>query len=169
MSVLDSFLSSMGPGVVQQITQQFGIDGTQATSVLSTVIPMLAGGLKNKVSSEGGAGLMDMITGSSFQQFADNPATLNSSAAIEQGKSLLSQIFGGSEGLSEVTNKTAEKTGLGGSIISSMLPIVASLFMGYISKNSAGNSASALDMLGGFADTGGIVDTLKGLASKVFG
>jgi hypothetical protein len=132
---------------------------------------MLAGGLKDKLAGGGAPGLMNMITGNTFQQFATNPASLASPSAIEQGKSLLSQVFGGSDALSDITTKASEKTGLGGSVLTSMLPVVASLLMGMISKNADGNSTSALDMLGSLAgaDSEGIVGTLKSLAAKVFG
>ena len=169
MSLLENFLTSEGTGVVQQLTKQFGLGGDQATSVLSAVVPMIAGGLKDKLAGDGATGLMNMITGNTFQQFATNPASLGSPAAVEQGKSMLSQIFGGSEAVSEVANKAAEKTGLGGSIISSMLPVVASLVIGHISKKAAGDSNSAMEMIGSFAGAEGIVGTLKGLAAKVFG
>ena len=112
---------------------------------------------------------MDMITGIGFQNFANNPASLASPAAIEQGKSLLSQLFGGSEALSDITTKAVEKTRLGGSVLSSMLPVVASLFMGYLSRNADGSSENAMDMLGSLAETGGVLGTLKGLANKMFG
>ena len=169
MSVLDTILSSMGPGVVQQITNQFCLDGNQATSALSALIPVLAGGLKDKVTGDGAPGLMDTITGSTFQQFADNPASLSSPAAIQQGNSLLSQIFGGSEALSDITSKASESSGLSSPLLRSMLPVVASLLMGYISKNAAGDPAKVTDLVSSLAGGGGIVDALKGLASKVFG
>ena len=112
---------------------------------------------------------MEMITGTAFHQFADNPASLSSPAAVQQGNSLLSQIFGGSEALSDVTAKASESTGLASPLLRSMLPIVASLLMGHISKSSAGDATKATDVLSSLAGSGGIVDALKGLASKVFG
>ena len=48
------------------------------------------------MAGAGGTGTPDMITGNTFQQFANDPASLGSPAAVEQGKSLLGQIFGGS-------------------------------------------------------------------------
>ena len=56
MSLLDDLTSSMGAGVVQQLTKQFGIDGNQATSALTSLIPVLAGGLKEKMAGDGGPG-----------------------------------------------------------------------------------------------------------------
>lgn len=171
MNILDNFLSSTGSGVLQQLTTQFGIDGNQATSALSTLVPMLAGGLKEKLGGEGGSGLMDMVTGNSFQQFASDPASLASPFAIDQGKSLLGKLFGGDEGVSQLTNTAAEKTGLAGPLMKGLLPVVASLFMGYLSKSAAGNSSSATDMIASLAgaDATGMLGALKGLASKVFG
>ena len=170
MSILDNFLTSTGPGVIQQLTKQFGLDGNQATSALSTLVPMLAGGLKDKLAAGGATGLTDLISGTSFQQFANDPASLGSPAAIEQGKSLLGQIFGGGSGaLSDITNKTAEATGLGSSVVGTMLPVVASLLMGFVSKSAAADPNNTVDMVTSLAGGGGIVGTLKGLASKVFG
>jgi len=171
MNLLDNFLSSMGTGVVQQLTTQFGIDGNQATSALATLVPILAGGLKDKLAGGGGSGLMEIVTGNTFQQFASDPASLASPAAVEKGKSLLGQLFGGTEALSDITSKAAEKTGLGGPILTSMLPVITTLFMGYLSKSAAGDPTNAIDTVGSLAaaESGGIVGAIKGLASKMFG
>jgi hypothetical protein len=171
MSLLDNLVSSMGTGVVQQLTKQFGIDGNQATSALSTLIPVLAGGLKDKVAGSGGAGLLDLVTGNTFQQFANDPVSLGSPAAVQQGNSLLAQIFGGTNALSDITTQAAEKTGLGGPLLRSMLPVVASLLMGLLSKKAAGDATSATDMLTSLAEpeSGGVVGAIKSLASKMFG
>jgi hypothetical protein len=111
-----------------------------------------------------------LISGTSFQQFVNDPTTLSSPAAVEQGKSLLGQIFGGGpDALSDITNKAAEGAGLGGSVVRSMLPVVASLLMGFISKSAAAEPNNTMDLVNTLAGGGGIVGALKGLASKVFG
>ena len=112
-----------------------------------------------------------MVTGNTFQQFASDPASLSSPAAVQQGNSLLAQIFGGSNALSDITTQAAEKSGLGGPLLRSMLPVVASLLMGFLSKNAAGNPTGAMDMLGSLTEpeAGGVVGAIKSLASKMFG
>ena len=79
--------------------------------------------------------------------------------------------------------QAAEQTGLGSDLMKQMLPIVASLAMGALSKQSAGNnlagmvqggqSSGVMGLLGSFLDQnrdGSMVDdVLKGVAGRLFG
>ena len=169
MSVLDNVLSLCNSGVVEQLAGQFGINPEQAASAVSTLLPALAGGLKEKLASGGGSALSNLISGGSLTQFADNPAALATPAALAQGNSILSQIFGGSD-LSNIASSAAKKVGISSGIISSMLPIATALLGGLLSKSTASGHGSLTEIVGALA-TGhhGIMDAIKGFASKVLG
>jgi hypothetical protein len=89
--------------------------------------------------------------------------------ALEQGKSLVSKIFG-SRDLTNVVSMVAEKTGVSSSTVTSILPIAATLLGGLLSKNTStgGNLTDVLDEVAS-AGHSGIVGTVKSLATKVFG
>jgi len=169
MSILDSLLSAGDGGVVKQLAGQFGVNSEQATSVVSTLLPALAGGLKEKLAHGDTSGLSNLISGGSLTKFADNPSSLATPEALEQGKSLVSKIFG-SEDLTNVVSKVAEKAGVSSNIVTSILPVAATLLGGLLSKSSSagGNLTDVIDQVAG-AGHSGIVDAVKGLAAKMFG
>lgn len=168
MSLIDDLLSLGGSGVVNQFTSQFGVTAEQATSALSTLVPALAGGLQEKLSAEEGkpSDLSKLILGGALSGFADNPASLATPGALEQGKSLLNMIFGGGD-LSKITSMAADKSGVSSSVMSNMLPIIMTLLGGFLSKNVAGGNTSLTDVLTSLTGGGGILGTLKGLAAKL--
>jgi hypothetical protein len=169
MSVLDSVLTTGSGAMVKQLAGQFGITPDQASSSVSALLPALAAGMKEKLASGDGSGLSQLISSGSLTKFADNPSSLATPAAVEQGKSLLSQIFG-SQDLSSLVSMVAEKAGVGSSVITSLLPVGATLLGGLLSKSSAAGG-NITDMIGQFASAGhsGVIDTVKVLAAKIFG
>jgi hypothetical protein len=169
MNLLESLLSAGDGGVVKQLAGQFGINSEQASSVVSTLLPTLAGGLKERLGEGGSSGLSDLISGGTLTNFADNPSSLATPAALEQGKSLLGKIFGSSD-LTNVVSTAAEKAGVSSSVVTSILPIAATLLGSLLSKSTSGGS-SLTDAVNAVASAGhtGILDTVKNLAEKVFG
>ena len=169
MNLLESMLSAGDGGVVKQLAGQFGIDSEQASSIVSTLLPALAGGLKERLGHGNTSGLLDLIGGGNLTRFADNPSSLATPAALEQGKSLVSSIFGNAD-LTHMVSTVAEKVGVSSSIVNSILPIAATLLGGLLSKStSAGSSLTdAVDQVASAGHTG-ILDTVKNLAAKVFG
>lgn len=170
MSLLDNLLSLGGSQVVNQFASQFGVTADQATSALSTLVPALAGGLQEKLSASEGApsDLSKLLTGGSLSGFLDNPSSLTSPGAIEQGKSLLNMIFGGGD-LSKLTSSAAEKTGISSSIVTNMLPVIMTVLAGFLSKKVSAGDSSLNDVLGALTGGGGILGALKGLAHKITG
>lgn len=169
MSLIESILSAGGGGVAKQLASQFGVSGDQVGSLVSAAVPALAGGLQEKLSGEGGAGLTSLLTGGALNQFADNPASLATPAAAQQGEGILSQLFGSGDGVGSLVSSLAGSTGIGGSILQKMLPVVATMAMGFISKNIAGDPTKLTGLLGALTGGGGILGALKGAAGKLFG
>jgi hypothetical protein len=169
MSVLDSVLSAGNAGLIEQLAGQFGINAEQAGSAVSSLIPAIAGGLKEKLASGGGTALSELINSGSLSRFADNPASLASPGALAQGNSLLKQIFGGGD-LSNIASTVAQKVGISSGVITAMLPIVTALLAGLLSKSTAGGKGNLTEIVSGLASGGhGVMDAIKGFASKVLG
>ena len=172
MNLIENLISAGDGSVLKQLAGQFGLNGDQASSALATIVPALAGGLKEKLAGGGDSAnaLTGLISGGSLTNFLDNPAGLGSPAASETGTNLLSQIFGGGS-LGNLTSMIGEKTGIGSDVISKMLPIVMTLVGAFLSKNAATNKdtdlTGMLGMLSG--DSAGLMGAVKGLAAKIFG
>jgi hypothetical protein len=165
MNILETMLSGGGGGIVNQLASQFGISPAQATSATSALLPVLAGGLQERLASGDASGITDLIGSGKLTQFADNSDSLASPAALDQGKTLLSKIFGSID-TGNMVSMVAEKVGLSSGVINSMLPISATLLGGFLSKKvTAGGSLT--DTVGQLASAGhsGLMDTVRGLVS----
>ena len=168
MNLLESMLSAGDGGVIKQLAGQFGIDSEQATSIVSTLLPALAGGLKERLGQGNASGLLGLIGGGNLTRFAEDPSSLATPAALEQGKYLVSTIFGSAD-LTNLVSTVAEKVGISSSVVTSMLPIAATLLGGLLSKSTSGGS-SLPDVLDEVASAGhsGILGAVKSLAAKLF-
>jgi hypothetical protein len=168
-------LSSANGGVGQQLASQFGLNTNQVGSVLSALAPTLAGTLKDKVSSGNASGLLDMLSQGNLQKYVEDPATLSSPAAAQAGQSILGQLFGGGNTLSNLTSEVGGKTGVDSGIVQKMLPLVVPLFMGFIAKHVTGKDGQVEteklnNVLGSLTgEHHGVLDALKSAAGKVFG
>jgi hypothetical protein len=169
MNTLETMLSAGGGGIVKQLASQFGINADQATAATSALLPALAGGLKEKMESADASEITKLISSGNLTRFADNPASLATPAALDQGKVLLSKIFGSGD-TSNLVSMVAEKVGLSSGVIRTMLPIGATLLGAFLSKKEAAG-ATLTDTVGQLASVGhsGLMDAVKGLASRMRG
>lgn len=171
MNPLESLLSAGDGGVLKQLAGQFGLTGDQVGSVVSTVMPALAGGLKEKLAA-GGSGadaLTGLLSGGSLTSFLDNPGSLSSPAAVDTGRNMLTQIFGGGD-LGSLTSMISEKTGIGADTIGRILPVAATVLGSFLAKNTSGGQGDLASILGGLTgDASGLLGAVKSMAAKIFG
>lgn len=142
-------------GGVQSVARDLGIDETRATAGLEALLPAVLGGFKKQARAQptgldglagmlgglGGGGLLDEV-------LAPQPTDVN------RGNDVLGQIFGTREVSRTVAQNAATQTGLDPDLLKKMLPIVAMLVAGVLSKRNAAaqapsGGAGAADILGG--------------------
>ncbi len=180
MDLLKTILESQGGGVVSQLASQFGLDSGQTNSALAQLVPALAGGVKKNVNQGGLDSLISALNAGKHSQYLDDLAQLNNPSTVSDGNAILGHLLGSKDVSRQVASHTAQSTGIDSSILKKMLPIVASMVMGGMSKQSnaggvlgsllgAGRqskSSSGLEgMLTSFLDQdgdGSIVDDLMG-------
>ena len=172
MNLIETMLSAGNGGIAQQLGSQFGLDASKLGSVVGAVGPLLAHGLKEKLSTDpSGGGVLDMLKNGSLNKYADDPSTLSSPEAAQQGQSILGSLFGGGGGaLTNIVSAVAGKSGVSSGLIQTMLPILASLVMGFLSKQTAGDPGKlthTLDAISG--EHAGLLGSLKTAAGKLFG
>lgn len=183
MGILDSILSAGGGDSIRQLAGNLGISEGQATQVISQLAPSLSQGIKKNLSSSEGLGsLLGALNSGNAQRYVDNPSEIGNEASIEEGNNILGQLFGSKDVSRSVAQSAAEQTGVDSNIIKKMLPMVAAMAMGSLSKNSSASglanqlsggmpSGDLSAMLTGFLDAdkdGSIADDLMGMAKKLF-
>jgi hypothetical protein len=181
MDLLNMLLNQGGGPAVSQLANSFGLSETQAVSAISNLLPALGQGLARNASTQGGLdSLLGALTGGNHQRYLEDPSILNQPDAIDDGNGILAHILGSKDVSRQVAQQTSQRTGIGADILKKMLPMVATLAMGALSRQKANAQAAApspsptdglTGMLGQFLDAnkdGSIADDVLGMASKFF-
>jgi hypothetical protein len=138
MNILDAMLEAQGGGTTQRLGQQFGLEDSQVSSALSALVPALAAGLqRNMASPQGLDGLVSALGSGQHQRYVDDAATLGQPDTIADGNGILSHIFGSKDVSRQVASRAAAQTGIGEGVLKRMLPVVAAMMMGTMSKQAA--------------------------------
>ncbi len=180
MNILDAILNHQDGAAVQQLAQQFGLDDAQATSALSALIPQLAAGVQTNIQQPGGLdSLLGALTGGSHDQVMNDPSMLAQSSSVDVGNGILGQILGSRDVSRQVASNAASQTGLSPDLMKQMLPLVATLVMGALSRqaSAAGTSANVQSsgLMGSLESVldqnrdGSMVDDVVGMMGKFLG
>lgn len=185
MDIMQAILGAAGGGAVKQVANQFGLDESQASSAIGSLLPALMGGIQNNVSQEGGMdALLGALTRGNHSRFLEDPSALTSQDTVQEGNGILGHILGSKDVSRQVASHAAAQTGIGADIMKQLLPVVATMAMGALAKGGAqqgflGQSAAAaapqassgiMGMLTPFLDSnrdGSIADDVLGMVGKM--
>ncbi len=178
MDLLDLLKSSGGSDGIGELAGAVGLGSSDTDKLIGALAPALMRGLqKNTASDDGLAGLRNALQTGGHERYIDNPSLLRDEATRSDGNKILGHIFGSKDVSRNVAAHAAKETGIDSGIIKKVLPLLAGLAMGAMSKKSAGGRALGSsasqgglgplgDLLGG-GDGFGLDDVL-GLAKKFF-
>ena len=135
--IIDMLMNAAGGGAVQQIGQRFGLSPEQTGSALGQLAPALLEGLQRNTAQEGGLeALLGALSRGNHAAYVDNPETLTQPSTIEDGNSILGHILGSKDVSRAVAGRAAEQTGISSEVLKQMLPMVAAMLMGSLSKGA---------------------------------
>ncbi|WP_409432174.1 DUF937 domain-containing protein [Litorimonas sp. RW-G-Af-16] len=175
INMMDMILQAAGGQAPQQVGQQFGLDQNQSQSAIAALLPALSSALKQNTSSpQGLAGLLGALQNGQHDQYLDNPQQLGAPAAVNEGNAILGHLFGSKDVSRAVAGKAAEQTGIGADVLKKMLPMVAMMAMGSLSKQTRGQAQQgggmqamlgqmAMQQLMGGKQSGGLGGILRGI------
>jgi len=180
MNILDAITNAQNGAAVQQLGRQFGLQPEQTQSALSALIPALTSGLQQNMTREGGlASLATALTSGNHQRYLENPEVLASDASIADGNGILGHLLGSKDVSRQVAQQAAGSTGIDAGVLKQMLPLVAALAMGGLARHaqaagsvSGGSTTGLAGMLGPLLEggqSGSMLDSVAGLAGKLFG
>lgn len=168
MNILDSVLGARDGAAVEQLAAQFGLKPEQASAAIGALMPALAAGLKRNMTTNQ-AGLDAALERGRHDVYLDQPETLGAPATTADGNAILGHIFGSKEVSRNVAAGASQRTGIDPAVLKKMLPLLAALAMGAMSKQKKSGAAQA-GGLGGMLDSlldrdgdGSMVDDLGGI------
>ena len=144
MNILDAILNHQDGAAVQQLAQRFGLDNDQATSALSALVPQLAAGVHKNIQQPGGLdSLLGALTGGGHDQVMNDPSLLGQAASFDSGNGILGHLLGSRDVSRQVASSAASQTGLSSDVLKQMLPLVATLVMGALARQTSAARISA--------------------------
>lgn len=151
--ILDGVLAQLGPGGVAEIAKGLGADESAVSSAVAAAIPAILGGMANNARNDNGASSLANALGdhdvSIFGQLGD---LLGGGG---DGAKILGHVLGGKQ--PQVEQNLSQNSGLDLGLIMKLLPILAPLVMGYLSKEKQSRNL----------DPGGLSDVLRGERQEV--
>jgi hypothetical protein len=143
-NVLEALFADDNKAAIEEVQKNFNLTEKETRVAVEELIPALSRGLqKNSANAAGMDDLLDALRTGSHREYMEKPGTLSASETTKDGNDILGHIFGDKKVSREVANRASEKSGLSSTLLKKMLPIVASLVMGALSKKVLGTGASA--------------------------
>lgn len=160
MNIVDMIGGQGGQGF-SALGRQFGLDDAQSRAAIEQLAPVVMAGIRrNSQSSEGVAGLLEALASGGHARHLE----AGDSDPTADGNAILGHIFGSKDVSRGVAAQAANLSGLDTGVLKQMLPVVAAMVMGALSKNMTGGAMGQGAGAGGLGSILGAV--LGGQASS---
>ncbi|GLQ22258.1 hypothetical protein GCM10007853_01320 [Algimonas ampicilliniresistens] len=139
MNMMDMIMQAAGGDTAQQAGNQLGLSPQQSQQAIGALLPAISSAMKrNTASPQGLAGLLGALQNGGHEQYLENPQTLSQNAQTD-GNAILGHLFGSKDVSRAVAGRASEQTGISSDILKKMLPMVAMMAMGGLSKQTNNN------------------------------
>ncbi|MGQ7843988.1 DUF937 domain-containing protein [Granulosicoccus sp. 3-233] len=157
-NLLDVLFADENKAAMDEVQKNFNLSEQETRAAVEELIPALSRGLqKNTEATPGMDELLEALRTGKHERYMEKPGTLGAPETIKDGNDILGHIFGSKEVSREVATRASGKSGLSSSLLKKMLPVVASLAMGALSKQVLGSSGRTKTTRAG---TGGLLSSL---------
>jgi len=124
---------------MKAMARQFGLSEAQVDQAMEALLPAFSTGLKRNANNPMDVGnFLQALAGGHHAQYFEDMQKAFSPSGVEEGKGILGHIFGSKDVSRAVAAQAAAATGIGESILKQMLPVIASMVMGGLFKQSTG-------------------------------
>ncbi|MEE9273152.1 MAG: DUF937 domain-containing protein [Robiginitomaculum sp.] len=137
MNLLDMIMQSQDGKVAQTAGSQYGLDQQQSQQAVTALLPAISSALKMNTKNPQGLGaLLGALQGGQHEQYLDQADVYARPEAREQGNAILGHLFGSKDVSRAVAGQAAKQTGIGADVLKKMMPMVAMMAMGSLSKQT---------------------------------
>ena len=147
MPLFDMIAKAQNGQGMEMLAEQFNLNQQQTQAAMEALLPAFSEGLKRNTSNPMGMGgfLQAMGSGNHAKYFED-ASNAFSQSGVAEGNGILGHLFGNKDVSRAVAAQAASATGLGQDILKQMLPVIASMVMGGLFKQSSGQMSNAAGM-----------------------
>jgi hypothetical protein len=138
LPLFDMLANAQNGRGMEALARQFDLSMQQAQAAVAALLPAFSQGLKQNTSDPYGIGafLQAMASGQHAKYF-DDPSNAFSPAGMAEGNGILGYLFGSKELSKAVAYQAAIASGVSQEVLKQMLPVLASMIMGGLSRQTA--------------------------------
>ena len=154
LPLFDMLANSQNGQGMDMLARQFGLSQQQTQAAVEALLPAFSQGLKRNASDPYGVGafMSALATGQHAKYFEDAQNAFTPQG-VQEGNGILGNLFGSKELSRAVASQAAQATGIGSQVLQQMLPVIASMIMGGLFKQST-NQLQAGQQAAGFGGSG---------------
>jgi hypothetical protein len=150
LPLFDMIANAQNGNGIEALSRQFGLSQQQTQAALQALMPAFSQGLKRNASDPYGmADFMKAMASGQHAKYFEDAARANSPEGVAEGNGILGHLFGSKDLSNAVTSQAAQMTGIGQNILAQMLPVIASMVMGGLFKQSTGQMPGSGSSAGG--------------------
>lgn len=151
--------SQSGQGM-EALARQFNLSQQQTQAAVEALLPAFSQGLKQNAADPYGIGaFVTALASGQHAKYFENPMAAFSPQGMQEGNGILGHLFGSKDLSRAVAAQAAQATGLGQQVLQQMLPVIASMIMGGLFKQST-NQLQAGGFGGGNNPLGDIIEQM---------
>lgn len=168
INLLDMIMQAGGGQAPRTVASQVGLDENQTQKAIQALLPAISSALKMQTRDPDRLqGLLGALQKSRNDRYLDNPQELAHPDAINNGNAILGHLFGSKDVSRAVASHAEKQTGIGADILKKMLPMVATMAMGSLTKQT--REPSVAEQLAGLMAGGGRPQASGGLGGLLGG
>lgn len=139
MNLFEMLAGAQNGNGIDLIARQFNLSRQQAEQAVGALLPAFSQGLKrNAADPYGVAGFLSALSTGQHAIYFEDASQAFAPQGVEEGNGILGHLFGSKELSRAVASQAAQATGIGQQVLQQMLPVVASMIMGGMFKQSTG-------------------------------
>ncbi len=155
MNLLEMIMQAQGGKAAASAGKQYGLSAKQSQNAVAALLPAISSALKmNTQSPQGLQGLLGALQNGGHSKYLDQKDIYGQPETVNTGNAILGHLFGSKEVSRAVASHASEKSGIGADLLKKMLPMVATMAMGSLSKQTQ-QEPSMASQLAGLALGGG--------------
>ena len=136
---------------MEMLARQFNLSQQQAELAVEALLPAFSQGLKRNASDPYGvAGFMNAMASGQHAKYFEDAQNAFAPQGVNEGNGILGHLFGSKDLSRAVAAQASQATGIGQDVLKQMLPVIASMIMGGLFKQSTNQ------MQGGHMQAGGM-------------
>jgi hypothetical protein len=170
VQITDLLTGPQASAAIAAISKAHGLETKQVAAAVGALAPMLAQRIERNTLSRGGlADLVKALGDGHHEAYLQRPELIGSPAMVADGNDILCHILGGPEQSRSLAARAAGSSGLSEGLLKQLLPIIAAMLMGMLSKQTKGGLGDILSKLPGGLPGGGAPSNRGGGGDGGFG